>query len=109
MKSWTRRSGSLHCAPYALPDDLDHPLGHPVDREPVEDRTAAGPAESSQAIRILKQSGERPRQVLRVIPRVPVLAGDTAETLAARVLVQEHRLYPAVLARFAAGDRTHRL
>jgi len=37
---------------------------------------------------------------------VPVLAGDTAETLAARVLVQEHRLYPAVLARFAVGDRT---
>jgi phosphoribosylglycinamide formyltransferase-1 len=38
--------------------------------------------------------------------RVPVQAGDTAETLAARVLVQEHRLYPAVLRRFAAGDRT---
>jgi len=38
--------------------------------------------------------------------RVPILAGDTAETLAARVLVQEHRLYPAVLRRFAAGDRT---
>ncbi len=37
--------------------------------------------------------------------RVPVLPGDTAETLAARVLVQEHRLYPAVLRRFAAGDR----
>lgn len=38
--------------------------------------------------------------------RVPVLPGDSAETLAARVLVQEHRLYPAVLRRFAAGDRT---
>lgn len=38
--------------------------------------------------------------------RVPVLAGDTAETLAARVLAQEHRLYPAVLRRFADGDRT---
>ena len=38
--------------------------------------------------------------------RVPVLAGDTAETLAARVLVQEHLLYPAVLRRFAAGDRS---
>lgn len=38
--------------------------------------------------------------------RVPVLAGDTPETLAARVLVQEHRLYPAVLRRFAAGDRS---
>ncbi|MGB7242666.1 MAG: phosphoribosylglycinamide formyltransferase [Sulfitobacter sp.] len=38
--------------------------------------------------------------------RIPVLPGDTADTLAARVLVQEHRLYPAVLRRFAAGDRT---
>ena len=37
---------------------------------------------------------------------VPVVAGDTPETLAARVLVQEHRLYPAVLRRFAAGDRS---
>lgn len=38
--------------------------------------------------------------------RVPVEAGDTEDTLAARVLVQEHRLYPAVLERFAAGDKT---
>jgi phosphoribosylglycinamide formyltransferase-1 len=38
--------------------------------------------------------------------RVPVLPGDTAETLASRVLSMEHRLYPAVLARFAAGDRS---
>jgi len=38
--------------------------------------------------------------------RVPVLPGDTPETLAARVLPMEHRLYPAVLRRFAAGDRT---
>jgi len=37
--------------------------------------------------------------------RVPVLPGDTPETLAARVLENEHRLYPAVLRRFAAGDR----
>ncbi|KAF0172803.1 MAG: phosphoribosylglycinamide formyltransferase 1 [Rhodobacteraceae bacterium] len=37
--------------------------------------------------------------------RVPVLPGDTADDLAARVLVQEHRLYPAVLRRFAVGDR----
>ncbi|MBB5514919.1 phosphoribosylglycinamide formyltransferase-1 [Rubricella aquisinus] len=37
---------------------------------------------------------------------VPVESGDTADTLAAKVLVQEHRLYPAVLARFVAGDRS---
>ena len=31
---------------------------------------------------------------------------DTPESLAARVLVLEHKLYPAVLHRFATGDRT---
>ena len=36
---------------------------------------------------------------------VAVMDGDTPETLAARVLEQEHRLYPEVLRRFAAGDR----
>ncbi|MGB3278088.1 MAG: phosphoribosylglycinamide formyltransferase [Pseudorhodobacter sp.] len=36
---------------------------------------------------------------------VPILPGDTVEDLAARVLVQEHRLYPAVLRRFGAGER----
>ena len=34
--------------------------------------------------------------------RVPILPGDDAETLAARVLAEEHRLYPKVLADFAA-------
>jgi phosphoribosylglycinamide formyltransferase-1 len=38
--------------------------------------------------------------------RVPVLPGDTPQTLAARVLPLEHRLYPAVLRRFAMGDRS---
>ena len=38
--------------------------------------------------------------------RVPILASDTPETLAARVLTMEHRLYPAVLRRFAAEDRS---
>ena len=33
--------------------------------------------------------------------RVPILQGDTAETLAARVLVEEHKLYPDTLAAFA--------
>ena len=34
---------------------------------------------------------------------VPVLAGDTADTLAARILQQEHRLYPLVVRWFAEG------
>lgn len=36
--------------------------------------------------------------------RVPVKPDDTPDTLAARVLAQEHVLYPSVLRRFAAGD-----
>ncbi len=36
---------------------------------------------------------------------IPIKDGDTPETLAARLLPLEHRLYPAVLRRFAAGDR----
>jgi len=34
---------------------------------------------------------------------VPVLAGDTADTLAARILRQEHRLYPRVVRWLAEG------
>lgn len=37
--------------------------------------------------------------------RVAVQPNDTPETLAARVLTWEHKLYPAVLRRFAGGDR----
>ncbi|MCA0919892.1 phosphoribosylglycinamide formyltransferase [Pseudooceanicola nanhaiensis] len=37
--------------------------------------------------------------------RVPVEPGDTPDVLAARVLTMEHKLYPAVLRRFAAGNR----
>ena len=32
---------------------------------------------------------------------VPILDGDTAETLAARVLVEEHRIYPEAVRQFA--------
>ncbi|MBY6115689.1 phosphoribosylglycinamide formyltransferase [Mameliella alba] len=38
--------------------------------------------------------------------RVPIQPDDTPDSLAARVLRMEHQLYPAVLRRFAAGDRT---
>ncbi len=38
---------------------------------------------------------------------VPVLPGDTAEVLAARVLAQEHRLYPLALRAFIEGRSLH--
>ena len=34
---------------------------------------------------------------------VPVMAGDTPDSLAARVLVQEHQLYPALLGALSSG------
>jgi phosphoribosylglycinamide formyltransferase-1 len=37
--------------------------------------------------------------------RVPVLAGDTSETLHARIQVAEHELYPAALAKVFSGAR----
>lgn len=37
--------------------------------------------------------------------RVPITPSDTPDTLAARVLVAEHDLYPEVLARVATGSR----
>ena len=37
--------------------------------------------------------------------RLPILPGDTPDSLAARLLPLEHRLYPAVLRRFAQGVR----
>ena len=42
--------------------------------------------------------------------RVPILPGDTPDTLAARVLVEEHKLYPRALAdeiRRSRGDERH--
>lgn len=38
--------------------------------------------------------------------RIAIQRGDTPDDLAARLLPMEHQLYPAVLRRFAAGDRT---
>lgn len=35
---------------------------------------------------------------------VPILPNDTAETLAARVLIEEHKLYPAALQAFVKND-----
>lgn len=35
-----------------------------------------------------------------------ILAGETVQSLADRILPLEHRLYPAVLRRFVSGDRT---
>lgn len=38
--------------------------------------------------------------------KITIEPGDTPDSLAARLLPLEHRLYPAVLRRFAAGDKS---
>ena len=61
---------------------------------------AAGDAEAGCSVHIVTEeldAGEVMGQ-----SRVPILPGDDADTLAARVLAEEHRLYPKVLADFAA-------
>ena len=52
---------------------------------------------------------ERPMQLVAVTahqPVVPVLVHDTADTLAARVLTQEHLIYPQAVAQFLAQSPT---
>jgi phosphoribosylglycinamide formyltransferase-1 len=65
---------------------------------------AAGDSDAGCSVHVV--TGELDAGPLLGQARVPVLPQDTAETLAGRVLEMEHRLYPAVLRRFAEGDRT---
>ena len=58
----------------------------------------AGDAEAGCTVHVV--TGELDAGPILGQARVPVRPGDTADSLAARVLVQEHRLYPAVLAAF---------
>lgn len=65
---------------------------------------AAGDAEAGCSVHLVTPELDAGPLLGQV--RVPVLPDDTVASLTARVLHQEHRLYPAVLRRFAAGERT---
>jgi phosphoribosylglycinamide formyltransferase-1 len=56
---------------------------------------AAGAKESGCTVHLVDEEYDRGEILAQA--RVPVLPGDTAEALAARVLEQEHRLLPAVV------------
>lgn len=59
---------------------------------------AAGAAESGCTVHLVSEQYDDGPILAQV--RVPVCDGDTADTLAARVLEAEHALYPAVVATF---------
>ncbi len=60
---------------------------------------AAGVAEHGCSVHLVTEGVDEGPVLAQA--RVPVLPGDDEASLAARVLVEEHRLYPAALAAFA--------
>lgn len=60
---------------------------------------AAGDAEGGCSVHVVTAGLDEGPVVAQA--RVPILPGDTPETLADRVLVEEHRLYPLALAELA--------
>lgn len=86
-EAWTGRMLNIH--PSLLPafKGLDtHPRA-----------LAAGVAEHGCTVHFVTPGLDEGPTILQA--RVPVLAGDTEEILAARVLAEEHRIYPEALRR----------
>jgi phosphoribosylglycinamide formyltransferase-1 len=63
---------------------------------------AAGERESGVTVHIVDEIYDHGSNLMQ--KKVPVLAGDTPETLAARVLEQEHILYSEVIQKIASGE-----
>jgi len=63
---------------------------------------AAGEKESGVSIHFVDENNDTGTIIAQT--RVPVMPDDTPETLAARILVQEHILYPATLQRIVTGE-----
>ncbi|KQN36855.1 phosphoribosylglycinamide formyltransferase [Sphingomonas sp. Leaf407] len=59
---------------------------------------AAGDAEAGCSVHVVTE--ELDAGSILAQARVPILPGDSADTLAARVLAEEHRLYPRTLAEY---------
>lgn len=62
---------------------------------------AAGDKESGPTVHLVDEIYDNGRILEQV--RIPVLADDTPEKLAARVLVEEHKLYPRVIDNLIKG------
>jgi phosphoribosylglycinamide formyltransferase-1 len=85
LERFPRRIVNTHSAP--LPD---FPGAHPI-----EDVLAAGVDETAATVHYVDQGVDTGTVI--AAERVPVLEGDTVETLRARVQAVEHRLLPEVV------------
>ena len=63
---------------------------------------ASGDKESGCTVHLADEIYDNGRILEQV--KVPVLEGDTPDTLAARILVEEHKLYPRVLQKLIRGE-----
>lgn len=62
----------------------------------------AGEKESGCTVHLVDEHYDHGRILGQI--KVPVLSNDAPETLAARVLAEEHRLYPIILQKIANGE-----
>lgn len=96
VAAFRQRIVNIH--PALLPNFGGHGMyGHHVHEAVL----AAGATESGATVHLVDEEYDRGPIVAQ--RRVPVLPGDTPETLAARVLTVEHALYPETLTAFALG------
>jgi formyltetrahydrofolate-dependent phosphoribosylglycinamide formyltransferase len=95
------RGRILNIHPALLPSFGGHGMyGMRVHRAVLE----SGAAESGATVHFVDEEYDRGRVLAQ--RRVPVRAGDTPETLAARVLEVEHRLYPEAVDNLCAALAT---
>jgi phosphoribosylglycinamide formyltransferase-1 len=81
-----------------------HPALLPLHKglNPQQQAIDAGDGESGCTVHFVTAGTDEGPTILQ--RRVPILPGDTAETLGARILVEEHRAYPEALAMLARGE-----
>jgi phosphoribosylglycinamide formyltransferase-1 len=70
--------------------------------DPHGQALAAGATEHGCSVHFVTHGMDEGPVILQA--KVPVLEGDSPERLAARVLIEEHRLYPQALAMVARGE-----
>ena len=91
-RKWTGRILNIH--PSLLPRHKG--------LKPQQQALDAGDAESGCTVHWVIPDLDDGPAILQA--RVPVLPGDTADTLAARILAEEHKAYPRALAMVSRGE-----